>query len=160
MTAIVIRTTGIISLELYLSRYKSHASNGIILSLLIVYQFQLNVSSAHLLRSKYRFTGQIIAVIRIRGQYPAIVFRTRKSSVAFHRVYPSCITLDMAAADCCLSAIFSSNARDGWLGCLYREDRCYFSSEGFHLYGVYTENTYCQSWPKAHSLARASSFIL
>lgn len=117
-TAMLIRTTGMISPALYLSRYKSHASNGIILSRLIMYRFQLNVSSAHLFRPKYRFTGQTIAVIRIRGQYPAIVFRARKSSVAFHRVYPSCITLDMAAAGCCSSAIFSSNARDRWLGCL------------------------------------------
>ena len=75
---------------------------------------------------KHHFTDQTTSLMRIRYQYPVIVFRTRKLSVAFHRVYPSCITLDMTAAGSCLPDIFSSNAR-GWMAsCPYPEDRCYF----------------------------------
>lgn len=82
--------------------------------------------------------------MRIRDQYPAIVFQTRKLSVAFHRVYPSCITLDMTAAGGCLPEIFSSNAWDGWRA-VYTEKIDVTSKAKNFICTVYTGSTYCQS---------------
>lgn len=90
-------------LKLYLSKYKSLDGN-ILPCHNVLWSRSLNFTPPS--RFKHRFTGQTTSLMRIRDQYPAIVFRTRKLSVAFHRVYPSCITLDMTAAGGCLRRYF------------------------------------------------------
>lgn len=96
--------------------------------------------------------------MRIRDQYPAIVFRTRKLGVAFHRVYPSCITLDMMAAGGCLPEIFSSNARDGWRA-VYIEKIDVTSKAKNFICTVYTRGVHIVSHGRKQALARMALFI-
>lgn len=95
--------------------------------------------------------------MRIRDQYPAIVFRTRKLSVAFHRVYPSCITLDMTAAGGCLPEIFSSNARDGWRAVYTGKIDVTSKAKNF-ICTVYTRGVHIVSHDRKQALARMALF--